>query len=54
MMCGPGPERKQLREMLEIASRTPDHGRLEPWRFIVYREAAGREIGEKLANARRR
>jgi len=49
MMGGPGPDRDQLREMLDIASRTPDHGRLEPWRFIVYREAAGRAIGEKLA-----
>lgn len=49
MIGGPGPDAGQLREMLEIASRTPDHGRLEPWRFIVFREQAGREIGEKLA-----
>jgi nitroreductase len=49
MMCGPGPDAEQLHEMLEIAARTPDHGRLEPWRFIIYREAAGRQIGEKLA-----
>lgn len=50
MMCGPGPDAGSLHEMLEIAARTPDHGRLEPWRFIIYREAAGREIGEKLAD----
>jgi len=49
MMGGPGPDETELREMLEIAARSPDHGRLEPWRFIVYREAAGRAIGEKLA-----
>lgn len=49
VMGGPGPEADELREILDIAARSPDHGRLEPWRFIVYREAAGREIGEKLA-----
>ncbi|WP_193177748.1 nitroreductase family protein [Oricola nitratireducens] len=49
MITGPGPDESQLREMLSIAARSPDHGRLEPWRFIIYREAAGREIGEKLA-----
>ena len=49
MMSEPGPSESELRDMLEIAARTPDHGRLEPWRFIVYRDEAGREIGEKLA-----
>ncbi|GAB4362237.1 MAG: nitroreductase [Oricola sp.] len=49
MIHGPGPDAGQLREMLEIAARSPDHGRLEPWRFVIYREQAGREIGEKLA-----
>ena len=27
----------------------PDHGRLEPWRFILYRGEARAKIGEKLA-----
>ena len=49
MYTGPGPDEAQLRDILTIASRTPDHGRLVPWRFIVYRDEAGREIGEKLA-----
>lgn len=49
MMGGPGPNGDELRAMLNIAARVPDHGRLEPWRFILYREDAGREIGEKLA-----
>ena len=48
MMSEPGPSASELRDMLEIAARSPDHGRLEPWRFIVYRDEAGREIGEKL------
>ena len=30
----PGPGTAQLREILEIAARTPDHGKLHPWRFV--------------------
>ncbi|QUT06642.1 nitroreductase [Sphingobium phenoxybenzoativorans] len=31
----PGPDDAQLRAMLEVAIRTPDHGKLAPWRFII-------------------
>ena len=34
-MVGPGPDETQLAAMLEIAARTPDHGKLFPWRFVV-------------------
>ncbi len=30
----PGPDRDQLRRILEIAARSPDHGKLAPWRFV--------------------
>jgi nitroreductase len=30
----PGPDEAQLRRILEIAARTPDHGKLFPWRFV--------------------
>ena len=30
----PGPSAAQLRQILEIAMRTPDHGKLHPWRFV--------------------
>ena len=30
----PGPDAAQLREILAIATRTPDHGKLHPWRFV--------------------
>jgi len=30
----PGPDADALRWMLEIAMRTPDHGKLHPWRFV--------------------
>ena len=33
-MVEPGPDADQLRQILEIAIRTPDHGKLAPWRFV--------------------
>ncbi len=35
-MGEPGPDAETLREMLAIAARVPDHGKLAPWRFIVF------------------
>ena len=34
----PGPDMTQLREMVQIATRTPDHGKLAPWRFVIVPE----------------
>ncbi|MEO6215228.1 MAG: nitroreductase [Sphingomonas sp.] len=34
-LVAPGPNESQLAQMLEIAARTPDHGKLAPWRFVV-------------------
>ncbi len=31
----PGPDARQLQQILSIASRVPDHGKLAPWRFVV-------------------
>ena len=33
-LAGPGPSADELAQMLEIAARTPDHGKLAPWRFV--------------------
>jgi nitroreductase len=30
----PGPDKAQLGEIVRIAARTPDHGKLAPWRFV--------------------
>jgi nitroreductase len=37
-LIAPGPSREQLLEMIAIAGRTPDHGKLFPWRFVVVPE----------------
>ena len=34
-LVAPGPDAEQLRQMLKIALRTPDHGKLAPWRFVI-------------------
>ena len=49
MFKEPGPDDKTLHRLLQIALRVPDHGRLEPWRLIVYRPEDALAIGEKLA-----
>lgn len=49
-MGEPGPSGQQLARMLELAVRVPDHGRLTPWRFIVYPAHVGEDIGERLAD----
>lgn len=38
----PGPDSGQLRRILEIAARSPDHGKLAPWRLVhVARDRRG-------------
>ncbi len=34
-LSAPVPTRDELMPLLQAAARTPDHGKLEPWRFIV-------------------
>ncbi|BCH25159.1 nitroreductase [Mesorhizobium sp. L-8-10] len=45
----PVPTNAEIETMIRIATRVPDHGRLAPWRFILYRGDARVRIGEKLA-----
>lgn len=40
----PVPDRMALRSLLTAAARTPDHGKLQPWRFIVLGPAALRRL----------
>ena len=36
----PVPDTETVKKLLVAAARTPDHGKLEPWRFIVLEKAA--------------
>lgn len=44
----PAPNGDELAELLKVAARVPDHGRLTPWRFILYRGDARKRVGELL------
>ena len=47
-MREPGPARAELEEILRLASRVPDHGKIAPWRFIVYRGEERVRLGAEL------
>ena len=49
-MTGPGPDSAQIELMLTIAARVPDHGKLAPWRFILFEGAARERAGEIAAS----
>lgn len=44
----PAPSDQEIATILTAATRVPDHGRLAPWRFILYRGDVREKIGEKL------
>jgi nitroreductase len=52
-LVGPGPNGEEIERMLKIAARTPDHGKLFPWRFVVVdqdqRESLALLLREALA-----
>ena len=48
-LAGPGPDDAEIATMLRVAARVPDHGRLAPFRFILYRGDARQAVGERLA-----
>jgi len=47
-MGGPGPTPEQLKTILEIAVRVPDHGKLTPWRLVLFEGEARRKFGELI------
>ncbi|SMY08650.1 nitroreductase family protein [Flavimaricola marinus] len=44
----PVPSRDELIPLLTAAARSPDHGKLEPWRFIVLEKQALARLGEMI------
>ncbi|WP_026362939.1 nitroreductase [Methylopila sp. M107] len=47
-LAEPGPSAGELEQLLTIAARVPDHGKLAPWRFIVIDGEARGEFGRRL------
>lgn len=46
----PAPTADELTAILTAATRVPDHGKLAPWRFILFRGEAAAAIGLRLAD----
>ena len=49
-LSGPGPSPAELETLLTVASRVPDHGKLVPWRFIVFEGSARERASEVIAS----
>ncbi|WP_028965072.1 nitroreductase family protein [Sphingomonas phyllosphaerae] len=52
-LIAPGPDHAQLVEMIRIAGRTPDHGKLAPWRFLIVRNERRDALAALLVDAYR-
>ena len=55
VLAEPAPSPEQIAELIRLAARVPDHGKLAPWRFIVLQgegKAAFAGGLERLAQAR--
>ncbi len=52
-MTEPGPGEDELQIILRAGARVPDHRKLSPFRFLVFRGAARAKIGEVLAQCQR-
>lgn len=49
VMSGPGPTPEEIEILLVLAARVPDHGKLVPWRFILFEGEARARVGEIFA-----
>lgn len=47
-LIGPGPSRAQVERILHLGARTPDHGKLFPWRFVVLGPTVRANLAEAL------
>ena len=47
-MAAPGPTPQQLADILDLAVRVPDHGKLAPWRFILWEGEARGQFGDVM------
>jgi|TARA_R100000322_G_scaffold66931_3_gene42013 nitroreductase len=48
-MVEPGPSDSDIETILRAGARVPDHGKLAPWRFILFKDDARKQFGDVLA-----
>ncbi len=49
LLAAPGPSQAEIEQILHLGARTPDHGKLFPWRFVVLGPQRRAELAEALA-----
>jgi nitroreductase len=49
----PAPTTDELHRVIDVALRAPDHGQLQPWRFVLIRGDARQALGEVFVQAAR-
>jgi nitroreductase len=52
-MAAPGPSAEQLADIIAIATRVPDHGKLNPWRIIAIPPGQREAFGARIVTAYR-
>ena len=52
-LAAPGPSQAQLMDMIRLAGRTPDHGKLAPWRFVIVPDDRREALAALLVDAYR-
>jgi nitroreductase len=52
-MIAPGPDAARLRAIMEAAIRVPDHGKLNPWRFVIIADDQRGRLSDLLTAAYR-
>jgi nitroreductase len=50
-LTSPGPSAAEIETLLTVASRVPDHGKLVPWRFIIFEGEARLAAGDAILAA---
>ena len=48
LLTFPAPTAEQLDDLLRLSVRTPDHGKMTPWRFVVFEGEAKTDFVERL------
>jgi nitroreductase len=48
-MGAPGPTPANMQEIFSVAVRVPDHGKLAPWRFVLFEGDARAAVGTRFS-----
>lgn len=52
-LVSPGPDAAQMAQILGLAARTPDHGKIAPWRFVTVAADQRERLAGIIADAYR-